>query len=118
MALYARFEYDGRHNYGIVNNGVVDELRNGLFEDHEPSGRQFPLDDVKLLRNSLMSIFRMEPCVPPLIAWPCMVKFALPAHCPLPSCRLAFGIRSPNCGLERKLAALIFAGARPDNASR
>jgi 2-keto-4-pentenoate hydratase/2-oxohepta-3-ene-1,7-dioic acid hydratase in catechol pathway len=57
MATYARFEYDGRHNYGIVNNGVVDELRNGLFEDHELSGRQFELNDVKLL----------APCVPPKI---------------------------------------------------
>jgi 2-keto-4-pentenoate hydratase/2-oxohepta-3-ene-1,7-dioic acid hydratase in catechol pathway len=57
MATYARFEYDGRHNYGVVANGVVEELRGGLFEDHEPSGRQFPLRDVKLL----------APCLPPKI---------------------------------------------------
>jgi 2-keto-4-pentenoate hydratase/2-oxohepta-3-ene-1,7-dioic acid hydratase in catechol pathway len=57
MAAYAHFEYDGRHNYGIVNNGVIDELQGGIFENHEPSGRQFELGDVKLL----------APCVPPKI---------------------------------------------------
>jgi 2-keto-4-pentenoate hydratase/2-oxohepta-3-ene-1,7-dioic acid hydratase in catechol pathway len=57
MAIYARFEYDGRHNYGVVNNGVIDELQGGLFEEHDFSGRQFALADVKLL----------APCVPPKI---------------------------------------------------
>jgi 2-keto-4-pentenoate hydratase/2-oxohepta-3-ene-1,7-dioic acid hydratase in catechol pathway len=49
MAAYTRFEYDGRHNYGVVANGVIDELQGSLFQDHEPSGRQLPLEEVKLL---------------------------------------------------------------------
>jgi 2-keto-4-pentenoate hydratase/2-oxohepta-3-ene-1,7-dioic acid hydratase in catechol pathway len=57
MALYARFEYDGRHNYGIVNNGVIDEVNGGLFDQHEFSGRRFDLNEVKVL----------APCVPPKI---------------------------------------------------
>jgi 2-keto-4-pentenoate hydratase/2-oxohepta-3-ene-1,7-dioic acid hydratase in catechol pathway len=57
MAIYARFEYEGRHNYGLVNNGIIEELRGGLFDPPETTGRQFTLDDVKLL----------APCVPPKI---------------------------------------------------
>ena len=57
MATYARFEYEGRHNYGVVNNGAIDELSGGLFDEHDFSGRQFALEDVKLL----------APCVPPKI---------------------------------------------------
>jgi 2-keto-4-pentenoate hydratase/2-oxohepta-3-ene-1,7-dioic acid hydratase in catechol pathway len=54
MAIYARFEFEGRHNYGIVENGVVNELSGGLFDPPETTGRQFPVDGVKLL----------TPCVP------------------------------------------------------
>jgi 2-keto-4-pentenoate hydratase/2-oxohepta-3-ene-1,7-dioic acid hydratase in catechol pathway len=57
MAIYARFEFDGRQNYGILNGGVLEELSGGLFSEHERSGRQFRLDDVKLL----------APCEPPKI---------------------------------------------------
>ena len=62
MAIYARFEYEGRHNYGLVNGGVIEELQGGLFDAHETgsyqtTGRQFTLDDVKLL----------APCQPPKI---------------------------------------------------
>ena len=38
MAIYARFEFEGRHNYGIVNGGVIDELQGGLFGAHEVTG--------------------------------------------------------------------------------
>jgi 2-keto-4-pentenoate hydratase/2-oxohepta-3-ene-1,7-dioic acid hydratase in catechol pathway len=62
MAIYARFEYEGRHNYGIVSNGKIEELQGGLFDPHESeerptTGREFPVADVKLL----------APCVPPKI---------------------------------------------------
>jgi 2-keto-4-pentenoate hydratase/2-oxohepta-3-ene-1,7-dioic acid hydratase in catechol pathway len=57
MAIYARFEYEGRHNYGLVNGGVIEELQGDLFDTHETTGRQFTLDDVRLL----------TPCVPPKI---------------------------------------------------
>jgi len=57
VAIYTRFEYEGRHNYGVIGNGVIEELRGGLFDPHDFSGRQFPLDGVKL----------MAPCVPPKI---------------------------------------------------
>jgi len=57
MAIYARFEYEGRHNYGIVNGDVIDELRGGLFAEPETTGRRFTLNDVKLL----------APCEPPKI---------------------------------------------------
>lgn len=59
VAIYARFEYEGRHNYGVISNGIVEELesselRGGPFGPHEFTGRQFPLDEVDLL----------APCVP------------------------------------------------------
>ena len=57
MATYARFEYEGRHNYGIAGNGTIDELRGGLFDPPEYTGRRFAMDDVKLL----------APCMPPKI---------------------------------------------------
>ena len=57
MAIYVRFEFDGRHNYGILNGGVIDELRGGLFDEHDFSGRQLELNDVKLL----------APCEPPKV---------------------------------------------------
>jgi 2-keto-4-pentenoate hydratase/2-oxohepta-3-ene-1,7-dioic acid hydratase in catechol pathway len=57
MAIYARFEQDGRHNYGIVENGMIQEIRGGLFDAHGTTGREFGLSEVKLL----------APCVPPKI---------------------------------------------------
>ncbi len=62
MATYARFEIDGARSYGIVvDGGVADgalaELRGGLFDPPEPTGRRFAMRDVKLL----------APCEPPKI---------------------------------------------------
>ncbi|MGA2716763.1 MAG: fumarylacetoacetate hydrolase family protein [Bryobacteraceae bacterium] len=57
MTTYARFETNGSKSYGIVRNGRVEELRGGLFHDPQPSGRQFRLDEVRLL----------APCEPPKI---------------------------------------------------
>jgi 2-keto-4-pentenoate hydratase/2-oxohepta-3-ene-1,7-dioic acid hydratase in catechol pathway len=57
MATYARFETNGTKSYGIVQNGRIEELRGGLFDDPELSGRQFALDEVVLL----------APCEPPKI---------------------------------------------------
>src|SRR5665213_1072287 len=62
MATYARFENNGARSYGIVTGGRVDEsrieeLRGGLFDPPEPTGRHFALREVKLL----------APCEPPKI---------------------------------------------------
>jgi len=57
MAIYARFDYEGRQNYGIVNGTTVTELQGGLFDPHDATGREFSLEDVTLL----------APCVPPKI---------------------------------------------------
>lgn len=57
MAIYARFDYEGRQNYGIVNGSSIAELRGGLFDPHDATGREFPLEDVTIL----------APCVPPKI---------------------------------------------------
>ncbi len=57
MATFARFESDGRTAYGIVENNEIHELRGGLFEPAEPSGRRLRMADVHLL----------APCVPPKI---------------------------------------------------
>jgi len=54
VAIYTRFEYEGRHNYGVIENGMIEELQGGLFDLHEYTGRQFPLGEVKL----------MAPCLP------------------------------------------------------
>jgi 2-keto-4-pentenoate hydratase/2-oxohepta-3-ene-1,7-dioic acid hydratase in catechol pathway len=61
MATYVRFEprleKDGRY-YGLLAEGRVKELQGGLFENPPRfSGRQFPLEAVKLL----------APCEPPKI---------------------------------------------------
>ncbi|MDE3196129.1 MAG: fumarylacetoacetate hydrolase family protein [Acidobacteriota bacterium] len=47
--IYARFEYEGRHNYGLVEGNSIEELRGGLFQEPEPTGRRFSLDEVDLL---------------------------------------------------------------------
>ena len=57
MTTFARFEKDGARAYGIVRNGLIEELRGGLWDDPVPSGRRFALDEVKLL----------VPCEPPKI---------------------------------------------------
>src|SRR5580658_1131166 len=57
MAIYVRFANNGSKPYGIVTNGRIDELRGGLFEPPQFTGRQFALEDVKLL----------VPCEPPKI---------------------------------------------------
>ncbi len=57
MATFARFEKDGRVSYGLVRAGGIEELRGGLFDAPQPSGRSFALDEVKLL----------APCEPPKI---------------------------------------------------
>jgi 2-keto-4-pentenoate hydratase/2-oxohepta-3-ene-1,7-dioic acid hydratase in catechol pathway len=57
MALYARFEKDGVKSYGIVGSGRVRELRGGLFDRPEFTGRQFALDEVNVL----------APCEPPKV---------------------------------------------------
>jgi 2-keto-4-pentenoate hydratase/2-oxohepta-3-ene-1,7-dioic acid hydratase in catechol pathway len=57
MAIYARFEKDGKKSYGIVDNGRVEELRGGLLDVPDFTGQQFALGEVKFL----------APCEPPKI---------------------------------------------------
>jgi 2-keto-4-pentenoate hydratase/2-oxohepta-3-ene-1,7-dioic acid hydratase in catechol pathway len=57
MMIWARFEIEGRRRYGMLANNTIEELRGGLFDDPEPSGRRFALDEVRLL----------APCEPPKI---------------------------------------------------
>jgi 2-keto-4-pentenoate hydratase/2-oxohepta-3-ene-1,7-dioic acid hydratase in catechol pathway len=57
MAIYARFEYNGKKSYGTVADGRVEELQGGLLEPPQFTGRRFALDEVKLL----------APCEPPKV---------------------------------------------------
>jgi len=57
MAIYARYERQGQVRFGLIDGGVVKELRGGLFDAPETTGSQYVLGDVKLL----------APCVPPKI---------------------------------------------------
>lgn len=57
MAIYARFDHNGKKSYGTVSDGRVEELQGGLFEPPQFTGRHFALDEVKLL----------APCEPPKI---------------------------------------------------
>lgn len=57
MAKYARFEFEGRRNFGLVSGDSVQELRGDLFDEPETTGREFALRDIRLL----------TPCVPPKI---------------------------------------------------
>ena len=57
MAIFARFESNGSRSYGIVTSGIIEELKDGLFEPPQLTGRKFPTQDVKLL----------APCEPPKI---------------------------------------------------
>src|ERR1035438_1095501 len=57
MAIYARFEHNGKKSYGTVADGKVAELKGGLLEPPQFTGRRFSLDEVKLL----------APCEPPKV---------------------------------------------------
>jgi 2-keto-4-pentenoate hydratase/2-oxohepta-3-ene-1,7-dioic acid hydratase in catechol pathway len=57
MARYARFESEGTPRHGLIEGEVIHELRAGLFDAPETTGRAFSLGEVKLL----------APCVPPKI---------------------------------------------------
>jgi 2-keto-4-pentenoate hydratase/2-oxohepta-3-ene-1,7-dioic acid hydratase in catechol pathway len=57
MLTHARFELDGERRYGTVTDGRIEELRGGLFDDPQTSGRHFALERVRLL----------APCEPPKI---------------------------------------------------
>ncbi len=57
MGIWVRFQNNGETSYGMVANGTVEEVRGNLFDDPQPSGRRFALDEVKLL----------VPCEPPKI---------------------------------------------------
>jgi 2-keto-4-pentenoate hydratase/2-oxohepta-3-ene-1,7-dioic acid hydratase in catechol pathway len=46
---YARFEHDGKARYGVVREGSIEELKGGLFDPPETTGRTFAVADVKLL---------------------------------------------------------------------
>jgi 2-keto-4-pentenoate hydratase/2-oxohepta-3-ene-1,7-dioic acid hydratase in catechol pathway len=49
QATYTRFEHNGKISYGIVEDGIIGELKGGLFDAHERTGKQFKLGEVKLL---------------------------------------------------------------------
>src|SRR5580658_7802734 len=57
MAIYARFEHNGKKSYGSVSDGRIDELQGGLLDPPRFTGGQFALDEVSLL----------APCEPPKI---------------------------------------------------
>lgn len=57
MTTYVRFESAGRPAYGIIEDEKIRELRGGLFEALEFTGRDFAQAGVKLL----------APCEPPKI---------------------------------------------------
>lgn len=49
MAIYARFEHEGHRNYGLVLGAVIQEIQGDLFGEHEATGREFPLAEMKLV---------------------------------------------------------------------
>lgn len=55
MSVFARYEYEGAVHYGLVKQGRIAELRGGLFDTREPTGREVAVGEVKLL----------APCEPP-----------------------------------------------------
>ena len=57
MTAFVRFQQDHRSAYGTVHENKISELRGGLFDVPEYSGRELALEDVTLL----------APCVPPKI---------------------------------------------------
>lgn len=52
MAKYVRFEHEGKAAYGVLDGERIGELRSGLFESLDATGRRFALDQVKLLAPS------------------------------------------------------------------
>jgi 2-keto-4-pentenoate hydratase/2-oxohepta-3-ene-1,7-dioic acid hydratase in catechol pathway len=57
MAIYSRFEHNGKKSYGTVADGRVEELQGRLLEPPQFTGRRFALDEVRLL----------APCEPPKV---------------------------------------------------
>lgn len=57
MLTFARFQIEGKTSYGILDGATLQELQGGLFAPPQRTGRDFPLDSVKLL----------SPCEPPKI---------------------------------------------------
>jgi 2-keto-4-pentenoate hydratase/2-oxohepta-3-ene-1,7-dioic acid hydratase in catechol pathway len=57
MAIYARFEHNGKKSYGSVADARIEELQGGLLDPPLFTGRHFALEEVKLL----------APCEPPKI---------------------------------------------------
>ena len=54
MTAFARFEHNGKPSYGVLKDGRIEEIRGGLFDPVEQTGRAFAVSDIKLL----------APCVP------------------------------------------------------
>jgi 2-keto-4-pentenoate hydratase/2-oxohepta-3-ene-1,7-dioic acid hydratase in catechol pathway len=52
-----RFERDGRTAFGLVHGSEVEELRGGLFDNPDLTGKTHTLDEIKIL----------APCAPPKI---------------------------------------------------
>lgn len=57
MPTFARFEKYGRTAFGLVREGGIEELHGGLFDEPQPAGRRYTVEEVKLL----------APCEPPKI---------------------------------------------------
>jgi 2-keto-4-pentenoate hydratase/2-oxohepta-3-ene-1,7-dioic acid hydratase in catechol pathway len=55
MATYARFEVQGQPAYGLLDGDAIQELKGGLFDEPEPTGKSFPLGKVKLLTPHIPS---------------------------------------------------------------
>jgi 2-keto-4-pentenoate hydratase/2-oxohepta-3-ene-1,7-dioic acid hydratase in catechol pathway len=49
MASYARFQYADGISFGLLTEGRIEQLRGGLFDPAEKTGRTFAAGDVKLL---------------------------------------------------------------------
>lgn len=49
MSVYARFKFGNDIRYGLVDGGRIAELRGGLFDPPEPTGRVLDTSEVRLL---------------------------------------------------------------------
>lgn len=49
MPAFVRFNLDGAVAYGSLASGQITELKGGLFDSHEPTGRTLDLPSVRLL---------------------------------------------------------------------
>jgi 2-keto-4-pentenoate hydratase/2-oxohepta-3-ene-1,7-dioic acid hydratase in catechol pathway len=49
MPTFVRFDYRGRVAFGLLDGGQVRELGGGLFDPAAPTGRMWPIGDVRLL---------------------------------------------------------------------